>query len=87
MCELGVLETFMDMPIVLCARVRECRRMGRHLESLHVEAPFTEVSGITQRKSWYVCWKNRLIEPQEILQLSSSTLAGFNNIPVSSEGT
>lgn len=51
MCELGVLETFMDMPMVLCARVRECKRLGRHLQSSPMEAPVTEVSGIHEGKA------------------------------------
>lgn len=51
MCELGVLETLMDMPMVLCACVREYKRLGRHLQSSPMEAPFTEVSGIHKGKA------------------------------------
>lgn len=67
MFELGVLETFMYMPIFVCTHVHECKRLGTHLQSLYREAPFTEVPCVTQRKSWYVFVLEKLIEPQEIL--------------------
>lgn len=39
---------------ICVVRVHEFKRLGMHLQSLRMEETFTEVSCVTQRKSWSV---------------------------------